>query len=197
MDMQMPELDGYEATSRLRALGYRGTIIALTAHSMAEDRQRCLNAGCTDYLSKPVERSHLLQVVNQYLRAAQPAGATPPGTNAPNSASPTSPERETAPTAEKIRVRIDPEVAPLVPGFLKGIRERCTMLTDAAARDDFGAIQAAGHQIKGAGGSYGFDGLSGIGESLEAAAEAARKDETIRLIHDLELYLERIEVIYE
>ncbi|HEY4329951.1 MAG TPA: ATP-binding protein [Phycisphaerae bacterium] len=68
MDMQMPEMDGYAATSNLRSKGYKGPIIALTAHAMTEDRAKCLGAGCTDYLSKPVRRGDFLAMVERYTR---------------------------------------------------------------------------------------------------------------------------------
>ncbi len=68
MDLQMPVMDGLTAVRMLRSQGYRGPIVALTANSMSQDMQRCKDAGCDDFLTKPIDRSRFNAILRTYLR---------------------------------------------------------------------------------------------------------------------------------
>ena len=90
MDMQMPVMDGYKATAAIRKRGLKVPVIALTANAMAGDREKCLAAGCDDFLAKPVQIDEVLRTVGDYL-AHLPVSPEPSEPTQPNVAAPETP----------------------------------------------------------------------------------------------------------
>jgi CheY-like chemotaxis protein len=73
MDIQMPEMDGMEATGEIRGQGFdKIPIIAMTAHAMKGDREKCLEGGMNDYVTKPVRREVVLEMVHKWVFSRKP-----------------------------------------------------------------------------------------------------------------------------
>jgi CheY-like chemotaxis protein/HPt (histidine-containing phosphotransfer) domain-containing protein len=165
MDMEMPTLDGYGATARLRAAGYRHPIIALTAHAMEAHRERTLASGCDDHLVKPLDRRALLEAIRKRLPSASPRPSPAPGR--PSSA---------APPLVPCSLDADDTLRELLPMYMESLKGYVLGLETAAERDDRLALAHIAHQLKGTGGSYGYDAITAAGAELESVLEEGTID---------------------
>jgi HPt (histidine-containing phosphotransfer) domain-containing protein len=98
---------------------------------------------------------------------------------------------------DTIRIRADPDLADLIPGFLDNRRKDITTMGEALERGDFNTVRLLGHSMKGAGGGYGFDAITDIGAVLEQAAQDRNPDAIRQGLRDLSSYLARVEVVYD
>lgn len=101
-----------------------------------------------------------------------------------------------APYPDTIIVEIDREVQSIVPEFLANRRKDCRTISGLLERDAFSEVRTLGHRMKGAGGSYGFDDISVLGEIIEEAALGGDKKTITRALQRLSDYLERVAVEY-
>jgi len=195
MDLQMPVMDGYEATRRIRSDPSLAAlpIIAMTAHAMTQERERCAALGMNDYVTKPIDPERFAATLATWTRAAAP------------------------PAQGEVRVRLEPGAAPVLPGiayakglalclgapdrfekrlkrFIQIIENPAEEIRSALARGDAGTAHRGAHSMVSAAGMIGAEDLAAkslalqeaLGEGVPGTVEAAldRLDQAFRLVRE-------------
>lgn len=184
MDIRMPGMDGFEATAQIRNLPESGgsvPIVAMTAHVDAEDRQRCLESGMDDHVSKPVDRRVLTSVLRRLIGAPGSEGSD--AADVSESANgggdvPERPEGDAADTTladsatlEQLRNDAGPElVSELIASFMTETDERLLRMQTAVHSGDLDSVAAEAHAMKSSSGTFGALRLQLLVERVEAAA---------------------------
>jgi PAS domain S-box-containing protein len=201
MDMSMPVMDGYTATRTLRSRGVKTPIIALTAHAMKGFEQEILAAGCTGYVTKPIEIDVLLGALAEKLggkRVPGPRSAPVPAAapaSAPRQATPqpTAPRPAVSPPAQASAAagsvapgpagrKVDgspvvssyanqPRMWPILGRFAARLQEQLLAMDRAYAADNFPELAGLAHWLKGAGGTVGYHAFTEPARTLETCAK--------------------------
>jgi signal transduction histidine kinase/DNA-binding response OmpR family regulator len=168
MDVQMPEMGGFEATAvirdRERATGGRLPILALTAHAMKGDRERCLQAGMDGYVAKPIQRGELFAAIRALALDPGPAPARP---DVP------APDPTAGPVLDRDRLlaQVDHDydlLAQLLELFRESYPNHLEQARAGVAHHDARAIERGAHALKGSVGNFGAIEACALAEALEA-----------------------------
>jgi len=194
LDMQMPVLDGYTTAEKMREQGIRIPIVALTANAMKGDEERCLAAGCSGYLTKPIDLDKLLQTVAAQLGCGSPDHPSAPGGGS-GAASPTdSTGDENAPAIRSSLPVQDLEFREIVEEFLERLQERLDDMDDAWTGNDLKKLARLAHWLKGAGGTAGLRELTEQAGELERLVVEGKVDRVEDALHHLRELAGRIVV---
>ena len=181
MDMQMPVMDGYTATRKIKKWEQEHKLIstpilALTAYALKEDIQKSLDAGCDDHLAKPIRKNILLQTIAKYTDGDTCVHLGSLG---------------------KTLIYIDRDLESIVPTFLAGRKTDSERILNAIQIEDFETIRIIGHTLRGTGGGYGFNEISNIGTNLEKAAKEKNATDSRRISRRLQTYIVNLEIRYK
>lgn len=175
MDVQMPVMDGLTATRLLRQQGYTGAIVALTANAMQQEKQECVEAGCNDVCTKPIDHIVFGQVLSQFLGKAEVS------------------QNVSGPPIVSSLMSEEPDLADLIREFVKKIPDMIKNIEEAYADREVEVLRREVHTLKGTGGNFGYAELFDIAKRIEFETVAGNMTGVGDLIRSLVDIAKRIE----
>jgi two-component system sensor histidine kinase/response regulator len=198
MDVQMPQMDGMEATVEIRRreekTGAHIPIVAMTAHAMKGDRDRCLAAGMDGYVSKPISFSVLKAEIDRVL-SVQPAKKQEPAIHMPSKQPMI--KQEPAINLEELRARLDGNddlMAELAQLFLDDAPRQIQAIREAQTNGDASRMENAAHTLKGSASTLGANGLTSLARELEMQGREMHLEGSNDLCSQLEKEWERLKI---
>jgi PAS domain S-box-containing protein len=195
MDVQMPEMDGLEATRRIRqGLAVQPRIIAMTANAMESDRQACLAAGMDDYISKPIQVRDLRAALERCHRAEAP----PPAIDPALVATPEQLEQDARAGFEQLRDLLGVDVALEIAAlFLTEASTTLVKLAEAVATQHPDRLREAAHSLKGSAGGMHLRHVYALASALEHLGRLGSTGGAAPLLTELERQFDRVRTVFE
>jgi signal transduction histidine kinase/CheY-like chemotaxis protein len=211
MDMQMPHMNGYEATRILKQQGYKTPIVALTANAMKGDDQKCREAGCDGYLTKPIDRRELPRILAKYLSVRQEAtnktinsvsaqaqeserGSPWISPEAPSNESDNDDDISAIINWDQLIERLGDEdtIREIMPAYIKDTQDHFEKLSQALEVGDCAAIAAHAHALKGVGRNLSVDRLADVAHQVEQAGRENDIEASTLHFNDLKTEVEKV-----
>lgn len=170
MDMRMPVMGGLEATILLRQQGFAKPIIALTANAMSEERKACTDAGCNDFIAKPVDIRKLTEILEKYLETKDPH------------------EKKQKQKGMLISSLLeeDPEAISLIKRYIENLSETIDDIGSLMESKNWEKLSEVLHQLKGSGGNFGYPAISALAAQMEFQVLNENRVELNKLLFDLQ-----------
>jgi CheY-like chemotaxis protein/HPt (histidine-containing phosphotransfer) domain-containing protein len=190
MDMQMPVLDGYSATEQLCLAGLQAPIVAMTANSMVGDDNKCRRAGCSDYLSKPIDLDALLEMVLTWSADSI--------TSHQRSAAQAAPDESLMKVEPAVKRQDDASSISRLPedwlrqfaiDFVAKVHYQLPEIKQAFQSSDYAEVARKIHWMKGSGGTVGLSELTELAKSCEQAAQDADIQALTTGLDEIESYI--------
>lgn len=185
LDMLMPDLDGAETITQIKAHRTDLSVLAMTGLDRSELAQR--STLFDGQIQKPLQREEFIETVKQHLRHGRARQESPASATG-------EPQRKEQPADKQHVVAIDPDILKLIPSFLKSRSKDVTTLRESLGSGDLEVARRIGHTLKGVGASYGFPAITVFGQKIERAVLDGRLKEAREQINQLEAYLESVVV---